>query len=177
VLCPFCRTDNVPGIDDCVYCGQDLTAFDTPGRRDELEVSLVDLPVEDLQPVAPVLVAPETSLAQVVERLRERRIGAVLVGTPDELLGIFSERDLLLRVADRYPELRDEPVSRFMTPDPETVEADAPIAFALNRMEVGDFRHVPVTRGGRLCGMISTRDVVEFLAQRYPELIPPLAAE
>jgi CBS domain-containing protein len=100
----------------------------------------------------------------------------VLVGTPDDLLGIFSERDLLLRVADRYEMVRDQPVSEFMTRDPETVAADAPITFALNRMEVGDFRHVPVTRAGRLCGVISTRDVVEFLAQRYPDLIPPQAA-
>jgi CBS domain-containing protein len=162
----------VAGADQCEACGESLTPYDTPGRRDELEGALVELSVDSLEPVAAIQVAPESSLEQVVARLCERPIGAVLVGTPDKLQGIFSERDLLLRVAHRYPAVKHRPVAEFMTPDPETVEADAPIAFALNKMEVGDFRHVPVTRDGRLCGVISTRDVVEFLARRYPDLIP-----
>jgi CBS domain-containing protein len=174
MLCPLCRFDNVPGNDDCEGCGESLTAFDTPGRRDELEAILVETPVDCLEPVAPIQVAPATSIEQVVERMRERRVGAVLVGTPANLVGIFSERDLLLRIAHRYEAVKQRPVSDFMTPSPETVDAVAPLAFALNKMEVGDFRHVPVTRAGRLCGVISTRDVVDFLAQRYPDLIAPL---
>jgi len=172
MLCPLCSFENVAGTDDCGGCGESLVDYDTPGRRDDLERSLIETTVDGLEPASPILVAPETTLSDVVARMREHRIGAVLVGTPDEVHGIFSERDLLLRVAHRWDDLRDASVAELMTPDPETVDADAPLAFALNKMEVGDFRHVPVTRGGRLCGVISARDVVDFLAREYPDLFP-----
>ena len=59
-----------------------------------------------------------------------------------------------------------------MTSDPETLEADVPIAFAVNKMYSGDYRHVPITRGGRVEGVISLRDVLRFLGEWYPDLIP-----
>ena len=67
----------------------------------------------------------------------------MLVGEPDDLQGIFSERDALLRIAHRYDATSSRPIADFMTLDPETLDADAPIAFALNRMSSGDYRHIP----------------------------------
>ena len=86
---------------------------------------------------------------------------------------ILSERDLLLRVGERYEELAGNPVSEFMSPDPETLEAEHPVAFALNRMAVGDFRHLPITRDGVLAGIVSLRDVLGLLADWYPDLLVP----
>ena len=59
-----------------------------------------------------------------------------------------------------------------MTTEPETLEADAPIAFALNKMSSGDYRHVPVMRDGHVEGVVSLRDVLRFLSEWYPDLIP-----
>ena len=119
------------------------------------------------------MIAPETPLADAIAILCERRIGCVLIGRDSELLGIFSERDALMRVADRYAEVASHPISEFMTSNPETLEATAPIAFALNRMSLGDFRHIPVTRDGKLESIVSLRDVLGLLSDWVPDLIPP----
>ena len=173
--CPSCATWNLQGLDVCAECGQDLTAYDTPGRRDELEAWLMSEPVESLEPAAPILMPAEATLEEVVARLRDRDVGAVLIGTVDRVAGIFTERDLLLRAADRWDEVKDAAVAGLMTPSPEAIDAEAPISFALNRMEVGDFRHLPVMRAGRLCGTISVEDVVAYVARRHPDLMPAQA--
>lgn len=172
MICPDCNHDNLPGADVCADCGQDLTALDTPGGRTELESQLTQRPVADLSPKAPICVPPEATVAEAIARMSERRIGAVLVGSPDDLRGILSERDVLLRFGNRYEAVRDFPVTEFMTPNPETIDAEAPIAFALHKMHAGDFRHLPVERDGNLVGMVSLRDVVRLLAETFPDLIP-----
>jgi CBS domain-containing protein len=102
----------------------------------------------------------------------EHGVGCVLVSEGGELFGIFSERDVLMRVADRPDELADKPVRDFMTPAPETLTHDAPIAFAVNRMAVGDYRHVPVIEAdGKRAGVVSVRDVIAYLCRRYPEIM------
>ena len=77
-----------------------------------------------------------------------------------------------MRLADRYADVSGEPVTEFMTPNPETLDVSSPIAYALNRMSTGDFRHLPVTNAGQLVGIISLRDVLGFLSEWYPDLIP-----
>ena len=58
-----------------------------------------------------------------------------------------------------------------MTPNPETLADDAPVAFALNRMMVGGYRHVPILREGRPAGVLSVRDILGYLVQLVPETI------
>ena len=170
--CPDCGHDNIAGDALCANCGQDLTALDTPGARNELETSLTEAPVAQLDPKAPIFVPADATLAQAIATLERESIGAVLVGDAGSLAGIFSERDVLLRVAGRGIDLETSMVVDFMTTPVETIAAEAPIAFALNRMSLGDFRHLPVTRDERLVGVISLRDVLAFLSRTYPELIP-----
>ena len=66
-------------------------------------------------------------------------------------------------------DVRDHAVSEFMTPNPETVEIDAQIAYALQRMYVGGYRHLAVTSQGRVIGVISIRDILKYLAESFPE--------
>ena len=170
--CPDCGHNNISGVDACADCGQDLTSLDTPGARTDFETSLTQSPVSTLAPLEPIFIGAQASVREAIDCLRQRRVGAVLVGSPDALLGIFTERDVLLRIAHCYEDTMDTHVSEFMTADIQTVEFDAPIAFALHLMSVGDFRHLPVTRADRVVGVISLRDVVSFLSETYPDLIP-----
>ena len=102
--------------------------------------------------------------------LAEQSIGCVLVTQNDRLVGIFSERDVLLKLNTRAAELADHPVSEFMTPDPQSLDVDAKVAFALHRMSVGHYRHVPLTdKEGRPTGIISVRDVLRYLTDRMVE--------
>jgi CBS domain-containing protein len=94
----------------------------------------------------------------------ERKIGCVLVADGDRPLGIFSERDALRRLNIEAPTLRAAPVSQFMTPNPQTVVADAKIAFAVQRMDLGGYRHLPIVgKQGELVGIISARDILRHL--------------
>jgi CBS domain-containing protein len=79
-------------------------------------------------------------------------IGCVLVGSPEHLDGMFSERDLLFGIGENYEQVKERPVTQFMTSRPEMLDADAPLLHALGRMAAGGFRHVLVTRDDRLVG-------------------------
>ena len=173
MICPYCSHDNVEGADTCESCSQDLTAYDEPAGSTPIEASILREPLARFEPRPPVIVSPDTPVRDAVQRICEHRIGCVLVGTPESVVGIFSERDVLLRIADRYEERASQPVSEFMTHDPECLSADTPIAYALNRMSLGDFRHLPIEQDGTIVGMVSLRDVVGFLSTWCPDLIPP----
>ena len=83
-----------------------------------------------------------------------------------KLVGIFSERDALMKLNTETPKLRDRPISQFMTPDPVTLEANDKIAFAVHKMNVGGYRHVPILFDGKLVGVISIRDILRYLTER-----------
>lgn len=176
MLCPDCGQDNIAGADTCANCLRDLTCFDQPVGTTPLEACIVTETLAALKPKPPVILPPDTTVAEAVAILCEKDIGCVLVGRPDRTVGIFTERDILLRVAHQYERARSQPISAYMTPDPETLDIQATVAFAINRMAIGDFRHVPVTKDGRLVGVISVRDLLPFLSQWYPDLIPARTA-
>jgi CBS domain-containing protein len=109
--------------------------------------------------------------------MREERIGALLVTKDDRPVGIFTERDVLRRVALSTigPETR---LGDVMTPDPEALNMEAGIAFALNRMIVGGFRHVPIVdQDGRAVGVLSVREVVAFIVSLLPGRVHNLPPE
>ena len=176
--CPYCDFENMSGADVCDDCGQALTDLNRPAEMSAFEASIIEDSIETLHPSSPFIVSPSTAVGECIRIMNEHHIGCVLVGTEDDLVGIFSERDLLLRVAPDYAANRDRPVSDFMSPDPECLEFDAPIAFAINRMAVGRFRHVPVTEEGKLTGIISMTDILNhFCTQSQgtePVPSPPL---
>ena len=101
----------------------------------------------------------------------DQKIGCLIIAEDGKPIGIFSERDVLLRVSHILDEVADKPISEFMTKRPERLDENTPLAFALNMMSVGDFRHLPVLRDGELAGVISLRDVLSYFCSWYPELI------
>src|SRR5262249_9598763 len=96
-----------------------------------------------------------------------RDIGALLVVDDcGRLLGIFSERDLLTRIAGAHGDYARLPIEKFMTPKPETVTAADTLAFALHKMDVGEYRHMPVIEDdNRRVGMISVRDMLRHITK------------
>ncbi len=172
MICPSCDFENIEGTDECENCMQPLTDLEHATGSSPIERSLTESTLESLHPNPPILVAPDTTVAEAVETMASRNIGCVIVGSLEDVVGILTERDLLMRLADRYADVSGEPVTEFMTPNPETLDVASPIAYALNRMSTGDFRHLPVTNAGQLVGIISLRDVLGFLSEWYPDLIP-----
>ncbi|MDY3551113.1 SpoIIE family protein phosphatase [Gemmata sp. JC717] len=120
-------------------------------RPDQLSVRQVMVPT-------PVQVPPSCPLRDVMGEMNRLRIGAVLVTTGGhELQGIFTERDLLRRVADADPGWRELPVSEWMTPDPITIGPHEAWEEAVALMERKRVRHLPVVEGRTVQGLLSTR--------------------
>lgn len=130
-----------------------------------LDSSFLCQSLSALGPRDPECVAVSATLRQVVERLKSKSIGCVLVvGEDGRLKGIFSERDLLLKVVGNEAALYEERIERFMTPDPVAELPTTTVAFALTLMSSGGFRHLPlVDQDGMPIGIISVKDIVEFI--------------
>jgi len=167
--CPCCDNDNLPGEDQCRYCEQDLSQLDAPVAMDRLERSLMDDPVRVLGMESPVKLPPTAPVSEAIEAMLAHDIGSVLiVDSAGALVGIFSERDLLMKVVCLGEEVKSHPLSEFMTRRPETIRETDSLAFALHKMDCGGYRHLPVLRDGKLVGVVSVRDMLEHITAILP---------
>jgi CBS domain-containing protein len=163
-ICPYCGSDNIQGDDECAACGQPLDDLHLAPPTSAVERSLLRDRISVLNPKQPIAVAPATPVGDVLKLMVEKRIGCVMVADSNRPLGIFSERDALRKLNTAAPSLAARPVSDFMTPNPQSLVADAKIAFALQRMDVGGYRHLPIVDSrGDLVGIISARDILRHL--------------
>jgi CBS domain-containing protein len=150
------------------------------GRKADVGARFLETPIRELRPKAAVTIAEDATVARAVELMRKKKVGAVMVVSrrrPRRLVGILSERDLLNRALHLRGFGRVQ-VSKVMTPEPEVLRSQDSCAFALNKMSVGRFRHVPIVDGDHLpIGMLSIRDVIDFLVELIPEEILNLPPE
>ena len=166
MICPRCGYDNLPGNDTCSRCLCDLTALDRPAPQDRVEHSLMADTVASLKPRAPVVVRNRAVVSDALRSLLDNDIGALLVVDESEtLVGIFSERDILTKVAGLATPLEELAVEQFMTPKPEAVSPADTLAFALHKMDVGGYRHLPVVENGKPVGIISVRDLIRHMTK------------
>jgi CBS domain-containing protein len=149
----------------------------TEREEQELGQFILNAPIREMEPPAAMLVPETASIESVIQVMLEKGLGAVLVQREGRTVGIFTERDVLRRVVSLAVS-RERPVSEVMTPDPESLGPDDGIAFALNRMVVGGFRHIPIVddKGGRPA-LLSQRDVVAFVVGRIPKRVLNLPPE
>ena len=123
MICPACNHDNLPGSEVCERCLQDLTQLDQPTAQDRVQRSLMEDKVSLLRPQPPITVSPDVSIRDALSKMISGNIGALLVLDDSEhLVGIFSERDLLGKVAGIEGVNKDGPIRDFMTSKPETVK-------------------------------------------------------
>ena len=105
----------------------------------------------------PIIVQPTSTVGDLLPLMNDKRIGSVLVCNGDALIGIFTERDLLRRVADAVIGWRNYPVTEWMTAKPHTITADVGWEDAVQTMASRKVRHMPVVEDGRVIGLLSTR--------------------
>ncbi len=108
-------------------------------------------------------VRPADTIHSVVELLKEKRIGAVVVTDQNGTLqGILSERDIVRRMADTPGQTLPQSVEDLMTKDVKTCSPEDLLNDVLKTMTDGRFRHMPVLSDGHLRGVITIGDVVHF---------------
>jgi CBS domain-containing protein len=131
-----------------------------------LHRSLRDLP--NLGPA--VACTRSATVRQAIDTMNQRRIGYVLVVEQDSLLGIFTERDVLTKVATRDIDIDRVSVGELMTPNPQCLGADDELVYALNQMSVGGYRHIPLLDDdGHPTGVVAMRHIVDYLVSLFPQ--------
>lgn len=166
-ICPYCSCENIEGVDECEECGQSLSDMHLDGPLLQVEQSLITDRVGLLEPKSPITVAANTPVRDVLRLMVDKSIGCLIVVEETNPVGIFSERDALIKLNVDASQLGEHPVSEFMTADPETLQETAKIAFAVQRMDLGGYRHLPIVgEDGRLTGIISVRDVLRYLTEK-----------
>jgi CBS domain-containing protein len=157
---------------------EDLRYDDEPTPHKVLDTRVFKEPIKILQLRAGRVSVPlGTTIGQAARVMKEHRIGCVLVEQGGKLVGIFTERDILTKLVGTGYDPAKVLVDGVMTRDPETLTLDDPIAFAMQLMNVGGFRHVPLVDDERRpVGILSVKDIVDYLVEHFPRdvlNIPP----
>jgi CBS domain-containing protein len=114
--------------------------------------------------------APDTTVSQAAKLMAKKNVGAIMVVESERLIGIFTERDVLVRVIAQGRDAEATRLAEVMTKQPQTVEPDKSYGSALLMMFENGYRHVPVVEGGKVIGIVSSRnaldpDLEEFVAE------------
>jgi signal-transduction protein with cAMP-binding, CBS, and nucleotidyltransferase domain len=165
VICPECRTDNIEGVDHCENCGHDLRGLDLPDAaaaqrgREFIYERLADLPAK-----TPVNVETTDPVGLAVRLMQNAGTECVLVMSAGHLAGIITPWDILHKVAGPNEDLNAVTCGQVMTADPVFLRDDDNIAIAINKMAIGDFRHIPLLQGGTPTAVVSISDVFQHIA-------------
>jgi len=148
--------------------------YDTPADHDgdnipALEITELRRPLRTLMKPA-ITVDIDTSVRDAIHLMQNKRIGCVLVTSHRKLLGIFTERDVLKKIIGSAFDLRNTPISEVMTVNPQALNDDDTIAYALNFMDLGGYRHIPlVNELFEPLGLVSVKDIVSYLVQHFAD--------
>lgn len=107
-----------------------------------------------------VFVTSQQSVRDAALLMGRAHVGALPVLDDGRLVGIFTERDALLRVIGRSLDPDATTIGEVMTERPQVIDPDHPLSHALLKMHEGGFRHLPVLDGHRLIGVVSARDAM-----------------
>jgi CBS domain-containing protein len=166
IVCPYCDAENMEGVDTCAECEASLTDMSVRVPATIVEADLLRDRIERLWPKTPSKVSSDTPVGEVLKKMVSETIGCVMVVDGDRLVGIFSERDALMKLNTDAAKFMSRPISQFMTRDPVSLSTNDKIAFALQKMNVGGYRHLPILFEGKLAGVISIRDILRYLTER-----------
>ena len=152
------------------YEEEALQRMDERGTGTAAVATAVDVedPIRVLDLESVIAIKSGANLKDVINTLNDKHIGCVTVlNADDETIGIFTERDVLRKIVGNNLDLTKEIVDNYMTKGPDVLSENDPIAFALNKMSDGGYRHVPITRNGKVKFMLSIRDIVDLISTTF----------
>lgn len=132
---------------------------------------MYSIPVREIMDPRKLLTAgSETTVREAAGLMAERGVGAILIVQDGNLVGIFTERDIVFRVVARGLETASTRLRDVMTPDPKTIAPDKPYGVAMLTMHENGFRHLPVVEKNVPVGIVSSRsaldpDLEEFVSE------------
>ncbi|QDV40286.1 CBS domain protein [Stieleria neptunia] len=142
-----------------------LSNYEPTQYRSELHRVLAEEAIDDMQSTPSAQVTVDTSIRGATKMLSELKVSSLLVVKGETLVGIFTARDVLEKVAENYAELADQPVGEVMSADPTVVYETDPVGMALAGIAVAGHRHVPVLKvDGSVLGIVSPKRVLRHLS-------------
>ena len=161
--CPVCGYENLLGSDVCDNCGSDLAGHDTPQSPTTFRGQLLGEHLDALGIAAPETLDIDGAVDEAIRRMHDKGVDCILVTAAGRLVGIFTDRDAVVKVAGQNVGSRS--IATLMTRDPVVLRHDETIAVAINKMAVGGFRHIPIVDNGRPTGVVTARDVFRHLVE------------
>jgi len=167
MLCPSCGHENIEGTDRCDNCMTSLLKLDRgqPEAAVGLARSVMENNLVQLEQELTVLVQLDTPAIDVVRKMRESRAGCALVLDGAKLAGIFTEHDVLNKLTGGDARAVTVPVRELMSAQPETLRDTDSVAEALNKMSMGRYRHIPITRKDGSYSVTSIKNVLQYIAR------------
>jgi CBS domain-containing protein len=123
--------------------------------------------VKDLMTSDPTTVAPETSVFEAAERMAREDVGPLPVVDNDGLVGIVTDRDLVVRVLAQGRDPKSTTVREVASQEPVTVSADDDLVTTLELLAKHQVRRVPVVDGNRLVGIVAPADVAREVSSSW----------
>lgn len=117
----------------------------------------------------PVTLSPSASVREAAKKMAEYLIGSILVMDGQSLVGIFTERDLLNRVVAKDLDPAATALSQVMSKNVRTISAQETVENCFNKMEETKCRHIPVVDGERVVGVVTMRNILEWLTQEMKD--------
>jgi signal-transduction protein with cAMP-binding, CBS, and nucleotidyltransferase domain len=161
MLCPVCNTDNFEGDDTCANCGADLSTSDSPRSAIASRDTVLGDHLDVLGVGSYREVPPSMPVDDAIRAMHEAGTDCLLVVVDGRLVGIFTDRDAVVKAADKRLQLYR--VEDFMTADPVVLRHQDTMAVAIHKMAVGEFRHIPIVEGGVPVGVVSAADIFRHL--------------
>ncbi|MFW9779857.1 MAG: CBS domain-containing protein [Candidatus Heimdallarchaeota archaeon] len=172
IICPQCRSSNIEGSTECKNCGTDISHLwrTKSGNKykDELGKAIAEDKLTEIGGDRSIAfqVPPDMSVRQVINKMREnRKCSVVIVDNEDKIVGIFTERSLVVRVCNESPIDLDKPVKEAMLKDPVILDKNDAVAYALHHMYLGDYSYSIIKDDP--IRVVNIRDILTYFVEHY----------
>ena len=130
-------------------------------------ISLND-PLSSLTQEKFIVLNEQATLRDAIASMQKYHTGCILVENDHKITGIFTERDIVQNIVGNRHNLEKECVSDYMTKSPDVLHFQDPIAFALNKMISGGYRHIPIVdKAKKPIGIIAMQDIINHLGDYF----------
>jgi CBS domain-containing protein len=144
-----------------------LSNYEPADYPSEIHRALAEESVDAMQTRPMVQISLTAPIREAVQAMHCYGVSSLLVVEDGKVVGIFTERDVLERVAEHFERVASNPVQTVMTADPTVVYESDPAAAAVAGIAVAGHRHIPVLRvDGTVSGIVSPLRVINFLGQQ-----------
>ena len=127
-------------------------------------------PIKHLKVRKPLTLALGRTVSDAIDLMQKKEVGCILLTKESKLAGILTERDIITKVLGKRKDFTSMKVEDIMTPNPESFQPEDKIAFVMNAMDVGGYRHVPVVDDqNRPLAVVSVKDIIGFIAEHFSE--------